>query len=209
MRQMYFMLMHTKQRKREYRKHYRRTQTGFTYDLWHRLNKRTINGTKPDWGSEPCRRYLEKGIELRLTREELALFVEQNWLKIKAIFDSGGTPSIDRINSNEHYEQGNVQIITWRENTRKGCKPSIPTEEEIAQAVKNCDGNRTHAAVSLGLSVRTIQRALRRLGINPPRQTSATKAERAKRHAIEYRSLTDAEVSQLKAELAGRIWDLG
>lgn len=52
----------------------------------------------------------------------------QNW--INSDYDSNLVPSIDRINFRKPYEFSNMQLITWRENNKKGIeeKKSIGVE---------------------------------------------------------------------------------
>jgi hypothetical protein len=40
-------------------------------------------------------------------------------MTIQAIWAAGGTPSIDRIDSDGHYSADNIQFIPWAENGRK------------------------------------------------------------------------------------------
>jgi hypothetical protein len=41
---------------------------------------------------------------------------------IKKLIALGEVPSIDRIRSSDHYEHGNIRVITWAENSRLGAQ---------------------------------------------------------------------------------------
>lgn len=84
---------------------------------WKDINKRTINGTQ----SKRVFRinnasYLRKGIEVRMTRDEFKRFCLENERHIMALYASGDTPSIDRIDPNGHYEIGNIRILSLSQN---------------------------------------------------------------------------------------------
>ena len=86
---------------------------------WNCLNTRTINGSRPQWNKPNCYHYLKKGTELRLSKNEYYLWCESNRLVIETIYSQGRTPSIDRINSDGHYEIGNIRIIPFELNNRR------------------------------------------------------------------------------------------
>lgn len=96
-----------------------RTVNYYTSVLWCTLNRRTINGSRPRWDRKQSRIYLNAGVELRLSREQLHALVEDNWDTIQAIRVNGEIPSIDRIGPSIHYEVGNVRFISLSENSRK------------------------------------------------------------------------------------------
>lgn len=66
--------------------------------------------------------YLEKGIKVLWTKEEFVAWFtsEKQQNRCKAISDTKQLPSIDRINSNGHYEESNCRIIPWPLNRRLG-----------------------------------------------------------------------------------------
>src|SRR6185503_10473589 len=64
---------------------YKQTINYMRSSLWRHLNGRTINGKNPRWDSPHCRHYLEKGIELRVTREELDNFIALRWRAIQEL----------------------------------------------------------------------------------------------------------------------------
>ena len=103
----------------EYKNHYYHTPGGFATRKWNQINKRTINGSSPHWGCKSHRHYLNKGIKLLITKNELKQFVTDNWSKITAMWEKGQTPSIDRIDSDGHYSLDNIQFIPLRENCRR------------------------------------------------------------------------------------------
>jgi hypothetical protein len=54
-----------------------------------------------------------------MSKDEFYNFVDDNWDTIQAIYDSGETPSIDRIDSSKHYSIDNVRFISVRENASR------------------------------------------------------------------------------------------
>jgi hypothetical protein len=99
---------------------YRRTIDGYTSILWHSLNTRTINGKNPNWKNNNIKKnYLNKGIRLEITREQLLQKITEDWIKINNMWNNNKKPSIDRIDSNGHYELGNIQFISMKENIHK------------------------------------------------------------------------------------------
>ena len=103
----------------ERRKAYAATAKGFTTSRWGDLNNRTVNGSHPGWTSQTNRRYLDAGVELRMTRQEFYDFVLEQWEVIQIIRAAGGIPTIDRIGPSIHYELGNIRFISRSENSRK------------------------------------------------------------------------------------------
>ena len=106
----------------QYKKQYGNTPAGYTTQLWNDLNRRCVNGSCTS-SSKSCENYLKKGIELRITRDELLRLVQQNWDTIQTLRLEGKTPSIDRIGpTNIHYEIGNIQFISLTDNCVKANK---------------------------------------------------------------------------------------
>jgi tRNA(Ile2) C34 agmatinyltransferase TiaS len=103
------------------RRQYETSIAGLTTRLWNNLNQRTINGKTPRL-SRNTESYLKKGIELRITRDELNQFVKDNWDTIQTLRSEGKTPSIDRIGPSIHYELGNIQFISLTDNCVKANK---------------------------------------------------------------------------------------
>lgn len=95
----------------------------FASQTWKTLNQRAVNGKYSS--SESIRNspqmvsYHSKGIELRLTKDELYQFWKSNEDKVKMILSAGETPTIDRIDDNGHYAIDNIQILTRKENIHK------------------------------------------------------------------------------------------
>lgn len=101
-------------------KEYRRTFSGWFVRLWNNINQRTIGGKHPDWKSQGNKRYLEKGIRLEVTREQLFTLVTRHRTQIEAWLQAGISVSIDRKDSNRHYSLGNIRFIPTIENCRRG-----------------------------------------------------------------------------------------
>lgn len=103
-----------------YRKSYRYTPAGFTSRKWGAINRRTVNGSCPDWNNPSISySYLDKGICLEITKEELRQIVDRDWHIIEDLWNQGKTPSIDRINPNGHYSVDNIRFIDLIENCRR------------------------------------------------------------------------------------------
>lgn len=91
----------------------------FTTRSWAGIMKRTINGKYPDWKNRCHTRYLEKGIMVLMTRKEFYKWCNKKEKIIIDLYEKGLTPSIDRINPDDHYSFDNIQIISWEENFKK------------------------------------------------------------------------------------------
>lgn len=63
-----------------------------------------------------CQQY--ENIEIRMTRTRFNAWAHHN-IKNFLFFDPDGTPSIDRIDPDGHYELGNIRIISVEENRIK------------------------------------------------------------------------------------------
>lgn len=85
---------------------------------WSTLNQRCSNGTHIQY-SRRNKSYLEKGIELHLTKSEFDAWVDQHWFEFEKIYAEGRTPSIDRRDAAKHYDASNMQVIDLKENMRK------------------------------------------------------------------------------------------
>lgn len=118
------------QDQRKHRQRYRQSIRGtwrqFCEDRWGRLNRRTVNGNNPDWGSRSSRYYLERGVRLEMSYSEFRDWCESQASIIEHLYreshdnnDLGIRPSIDRIVSARHYSLDNIQVVTWRENSRR------------------------------------------------------------------------------------------
>lgn len=84
---------------------------------WSNLQRRTINGARPEWTSRNMvRDYLSKGIELRMTRNEFAYWCHGQRDKILSLISDSDSPSVDRLDSRGHYELTNMRIISWTLN---------------------------------------------------------------------------------------------
>jgi len=89
---------------------------GWAVNTWVRLNNRTINGAKPNWGSASHRYYLEHGVRLEMTKTVFYAWVFAHWAEAEAIRRDGGIPSIDRVDPKGHYAIDNIRIIENRLN---------------------------------------------------------------------------------------------
>jgi hypothetical protein len=100
---------------------YRLSKSGFTSNLWSRLNRRTVNGSNPNLRLDSCEYlyYIARGIRLEFTRQELENFVEANWATILKIRSQKQRVSIDRIDSDKHYSLDNIRFISTNENSSR------------------------------------------------------------------------------------------
>jgi hypothetical protein len=91
----------------------------FKLRRWGDLNKRTVNGSSPSKKIKIVRFYLDKGIKLKMTREEFFAWCDANKNIYDALILAGETPSIDRLNSSGDYEINNIRLISKKENDKK------------------------------------------------------------------------------------------
>lgn len=90
------------------------------YNLINRLGKRL------DEPRNKC--YKDHDIKCRVGENpaEVYEYIINNFYNdIKQIIDDGEVPSIDRIDSTKDYEEGNIRIITFEENSRLGREQSF------------------------------------------------------------------------------------
>lgn len=98
----------------------RGTLSHFKYTRWLCINARTINGAYPNRKNKRIKGYFDKGIRIEMTKDEWHAFCDENEKVIMDFYAAGETPSIDRIDDKGHYSLGNIQIISRKENCRKG-----------------------------------------------------------------------------------------
>jgi len=92
----------------------------FINTTWHNINQRTVNGARPNMKIPGCRRYIERGIKLCFTREEFVSWVNAHSDEILELRNSGQRPSIDRSDSQGHYEISNLRIRALADNLKAG-----------------------------------------------------------------------------------------
>jgi hypothetical protein len=105
-----------KQYFQKYKKDRANTIDGFTEKLWGGLNSRTINGSHKNYKSKNNKIYLDNGVELRITKEQLLQKVTNNWEKILNMKNNKQIPSINRIGPSIHYELDNIEFIPLSKN---------------------------------------------------------------------------------------------
>lgn len=94
---------------------------------WQTLNQRCANGANRV-NSRRNEAYAKKGVNLELTKEQFNEWVDKNWETFRALYESGRTPSIDRIDNSRGYAIDNMQVIDLKQNMRKDrIKPVIST----------------------------------------------------------------------------------
>lgn len=102
---------------------HKHTWMEFFLKRWESMNKRTINGSAASLIKPPPKArdipYLRRGTELRITRDEFKSWCFSQKDVIESIWQRGEVPSIDRIDHHGHYELGNLQVLTWAENSTK------------------------------------------------------------------------------------------
>ena len=84
--------------------------------------------------------YKDNKVESKIgsTSKEIEDFLYQNFYdEIKLIIDSGKTPSVDRIDSQGHYEEGNIRIIDLKINTGYGVTHAIKKTSKPVKAIKD------------------------------------------------------------------------
>lgn len=100
-------------------------------------------------------------IKLKLSKDEFYSFCDFNRRKIMGFYSAGETPSINRIDPNGHYELGNIEIISLRENlslTRKpNRKPIIAINNETGENIW-LPGCWSKEAVAMGFDPSSIQK---------------------------------------------------
>jgi len=171
----------TRLRGRANRAKSKRTIAGFAAACWKRLNQRTVDGAHPRPENKHIRVYLDQGIQLQITREQLTDAITAWWPKIRAMWAAGQTPSIDRIDSTRHYSPDNIQFIPLSENCRKsglksGRARAILEKNEATdrmyERIRHLEGDRyltkSELAAFLGVSLRTIDRRVADGTLPPP-----------------------------------------
>lgn len=90
------------------------------YNLLNRLEKYKDNPRNK------C--YQDHGIQCKIGKSPSEVYdyiIGKFYDDVKRIIDEGEVPSIDRIDSTKDYEEGNIRIITFSENSRLGREQSL------------------------------------------------------------------------------------
>jgi hypothetical protein len=86
---------------------------------WNSMNRRTINGSNPDYKNINTINYLKKGIALDFSKKEYYDWCESQRDIIEKIYTESRTPSIDRVNPDKNYSLDNVRILPFDMNNRR------------------------------------------------------------------------------------------
>lgn len=121
-----------------------------------------------------CRSYEIKGIECLIgnTRDEVITYINKHFRgEIEKFHNEGKIASIDRIDSNRHYEHRNLRIIEFVENARLGAKQAkIANSHPLRVIFPNGDiedfPSISDAAKTLKCKRDTIYGSLKQPGIN-------------------------------------------
>ena len=100
---------------------------------WSTVNQRCVGGlysTAPSVvNNDQQLSYKKKGIEIRMSKEEWTAMWLENTENVLAIIAAGDRPSVNRINSDGHYEIGNVEIIPLSVNMKKSKNPTVKQDK--------------------------------------------------------------------------------
>lgn len=83
---------------------------------WSNINYRSVNGSRKVKHTH----YVKRGIRLCFNKEDFYRWVESQFPHIRRMFLAGETPSLDRIDTDGHYELKNVRVLSLSENILKG-----------------------------------------------------------------------------------------
>lgn len=99
---------------------------------WNTLNQRSVNGRPQRTPRNES--YFRRGTRLEFTKVEFCAWVSDHWPEFQAIYESGRTPSIDRVDNSKNYSLDNIQVIDLRENMAKDRrKPVKATNKETGE----------------------------------------------------------------------------
>lgn len=110
--------------------------------------------------------YKENNVTSKIgeTGTEIGKYLYDNhYDEIKNFIDKGITPSVDRIDSTGDYEEGNIRIVSVRDNYLDGVKQAVKKTSKPLKAVDD-DGNETiyksvsEASRNIGIKRDTIIR---------------------------------------------------
>lgn len=80
------------------------------------INNHTVNGTHPQFEENRHTSYLRKGIRLEMHKEAFREWCRERRTMIEDMANAGHRPSIDRINSDGHYQIDNIRVLPLSEN---------------------------------------------------------------------------------------------
>jgi hypothetical protein len=112
---------------KEYNTVYHRTISGYASRLWKYLNERTVNGAYP---LDSHRSYLNLGVRLEITRDELKALIIRHWDEVQAIWDSGESVHIHRTGPSIHYSADNIEFLSQSEHRARHSRPRY---EDVGQ----------------------------------------------------------------------------
>lgn len=129
---------------------FRRTPKGVLTNLYHKMKERNKKNNRGEL------EFSLKDFHDKYLNNENFLKIYQNW--VDSMYIAYEKPSIDRENPDEGYVIDNLQMMTWKENRRKG---DIENSNRITTAIVMCDFDGTvikefesvkQAVVETGLS---------------------------------------------------------
>jgi len=106
------------------------TVAGYVVRLWDSLNRRTVNGSHPRYDAPQCCRYLDRGIRLEMTREDLTAKVEENLAAIQAVWASGESVHCHRIGPSIHYSADNIVFVSESKHHKLHARQRTHNEDE-------------------------------------------------------------------------------
>jgi AraC-like DNA-binding protein len=127
---------------------------------WTSLNQRTINGKNPRHNCRKAKYYLDRKIELRMTRKEFADWCWKHSKIIKKLYRTKENPSLERLDANKHYSFNNISIIPVKINSalnRSGGKKVFAVSElggriethSVKELAELIGANRSHLSSCL------------------------------------------------------------
>lgn len=142
------------------------TLEGWAIRAWYNINTRTVNGMCPQWQQPMIASYLNKGILLEFTREELiqwALSKRETYNQLKM---NKEIPSVDRIDPSKNYSIDNIRMISRKMNRLLGSLQAGEVKRKKMRAILmdgtiEIYGSQKEAAKILSCSQGNISRALK------------------------------------------------
>lgn len=110
-----------------------------------------ISRTVTDVNESSNKCYKDNGVVSKIgnTGKEISDYLFANYYdEILRLIEKGDTPSLNRIDSSKNYEEGNIEIVTLRENYLDGVSNAVKKTSKAVKVIYKDDSEKIFKSVS-------------------------------------------------------------